>query len=111
MQMLQEMKSLAERKRELKSMNDDTKLYQFGRIFRGVRHLTKEEALALNTTEKDFFINRMQTINLIGVAPSTFHAIFQKRPNFPKVRMKKGKRNYYLKSEIDAFIKNMFKKD
>lgn len=45
MQMLQKMQSLAERKRELKSMNDDTKLYQFGRIFRGVRHLTKEEAL------------------------------------------------------------------
>lgn len=88
-------------------MSEDTKLYQFGRLFKGVRHPTKIEAQELNTTEKDYFINRNQFIGLTGCSPSFFHGILQKMPNFPKVREIKNRRHFYLKSEVDAFLSHL----
>lgn len=89
-------------------MDSKKQLHQFGRMFKRLHHPTIEQATKLGTTEKDYLITRNQFIALTGVSPATFHKELQKRADFPKVREVKAHRHFYLKTEVDSLLNNLF---
>lgn len=68
----------------------------FGRMFR--------RAQSVDNKRSDYFITRCQFITMTGLSPSFFHGVLQQRKDFPSVVHRERKRNFYLLSEVNAFL-------
>lgn len=84
--------------------NSNRKENPFRKLFKKIHSPTEEIVEATGISSSDKLISRSQFIVMSGHSPSSFHAVLQKLPNFPKVRETRRRQNFYSVTEVNDFL-------